>query len=145
MNKHIRICFAVSNHPHDPSKVTRSNDRTYHVDHSQYSRTVPQLLADCRIGRTPLNTDNTKCNIGAEISREEEQLESSWKSSHIHSGRKLELPVMSLAENWRIEDVLLDDSKDMRRSSEVSLRVVVEACQSPDILHRFHTNPPNAQ
>ncbi len=116
---------------------------TYHVDHSQYSRAVSQLLANRRIGFVPLNTGYTKCNIGSKIPCENEELESSRKSSYIHSGRNLELSIMSLAEDWSVENVLLNERKGVRRCREIPLRFVVEARQGPDILDRFDPNSPN--
>jgi hypothetical protein len=52
---------------------------------------------------------------------------------------------MSLPENRSIENVLLEAGEPFGGNGEISLRVVVEARQSPNVFDGFYANPPYQQ
>jgi hypothetical protein len=73
-------------------------EQRHHIDDRQCSSPIPHLAEHCRFIRTPLDHEGAKHDIRHQIPQQEGGLEPRGQSPYIDGTRKLELAVVSHAE-----------------------------------------------
>lgn len=70
-------------------------------------------------------------------------METAGQRAHVDGARQLELPVVAVPKERRIDDVFLDLRESGMGRCEVALTVIVEACQSSHVAGEAKPHLPN--
>jgi hypothetical protein len=123
----------------------RHEEERDHVDHGKVSGPVPDELGNVVERPGEVDGHDAKGHIGREVAEQEDELHAGGQRAGVDGRAELELAVVALAEDGRVLDIPLEPRVRLAGDREIPLRVVVEACDGPDIPDQDGRDPPDEQ
>lgn len=117
--------------------------RAYHVDDGKNARPVPEPRSSGSKLLLEGNPDKAKGDVGGKVTHEEDELEPRGQGPHVDGGAHLDLAVVPLAEDGRIQGVALYEGQLRVWEGKVPLLVVVEAHHGADLLDGLIVETPD--
>lgn len=106
-----------------------------HVDDSHDTRAAQKLTSTSGIGAV-VNPPHAESNVDTKVAEEEKGLQAAGQCANTDGGGKLELAVVTGAEEGSVQAVLLEGGIGPVGNGKVSLGLVVQACHGADVANK---------
>lgn len=134
---HVEVVEADAQQPNQWVVSSCEQEKRNHVECCQNASTAQahgiELVA------APIDLPDSENNVEGKVSDQEESLHASWKRSHVHGSRKLELAVMTASQQGSRQPMALELGPSLIGNAEVTLPSiaggsVVEVGQSANVV-----------